>query len=284
MNMKRSVLFLAAVLAVTLASGQIPKPGWVLSDMLERQSGVVNYTNEKFDFGRFPSHRRIGDVFDLGDTTVYKQYMYGATVRDKTGAEVATVRFQDQRQIFRQDTAVFISVHNPFLEISASCYLAPDASDDAIRRAADSLASLREYPAESHLLPAGQDAVSYALQYLFARSGYATEPLFGPRTYFVSGNGMRMIEYCCDRVGKMKIGSDIERFVRKARFAEDCIYVCEPSAEGRSPIVFFWCDGKFWAKIGMCQYMSWESVESVWRHDKRMPRIHAYRLKERWTK
>lgn len=275
-----SVLALLCLAGHT-ASAQLPMPGWLFSDLLELQAGVAEYTDELFDFSRFPVRRSIGEHFELRDTVNFegRKHIYDVGVCDRSGCRVARMRFQDEMQITRRDTLVSVSAFNPRLTVIASVYLAPDASDRQIARAVDSLRTLRELPEEARIFSADQDALSYALQYLFARHGYDPAPLFTPQSCYPGDR--ELLERCCERVGTMKIGSDIGRFVRRARFDEECIYLCESESPARSPLLFFWCDGKFWGKPrgGISQYKSWPSFEGVWRHDKRMIRVVAYRLK-----
>ena len=77
----------------------------------------------------------------------------------------------------------------------------------------------------------------------------------------------------------MRIGGEIERFARKAEFSDEYIYLLEGNGERKMPVAFFCSDGKFWAKIGPCQYLSFDSVISVWRHDKKTTHVGVYRLK-----
>lgn len=283
MMMKRISLLLAACAAAAAASAQIPMPGWGLSDVIERQSGVVNYTYEKFDFDRLPTPRRLTEFLRLKDTVEYKLHIYHVTVCDDAGP-VAHISFQQDPQVARkeQDSVTFVSTANPWLQITATANLPLDATDAAIARTVDSLRNIRVAGEGLELLPANQDGVSYALEYLFARAGIDTDPLLTWRTYVFGSEGSTLIGYCCDRVKRTKIGDDIERFARKAKFEEDVIYVLAGNEAMKNPIVFFWCDDKFWAKIGPCQYLSFDSVISVWRHDKRATHLDAYRLKERF--
>lgn len=278
--MKRILLFFAALAAAFAASAQIPKPGWVLWDVYQRQCGIADYVNEKFDFSRFALRRDLSEWLTAGDTVEYKQYIYDVAVRD--GREtVARFRVQAARQIGQpRDTVRRVYVHNPHLEMSISASLPPDASDCRLTAALDSLWNVRCLPDDpADVLPAEQDDFSYTMQYLFARSGIRTDPIFSWQTCVGASDRALLLDRCCERTATFRVGSDIERFARRMRFDEECVYACSPSKEGRRPLFFFFCDGKFWLKIGMGEYVSYDSFESVWRHDKHMPRIAAYRLK-----
>lgn len=283
--MNATYRFLAATaLCVSAAAGhaQIPMPGWSLSEMLEAQCGVANYTYEKFDFSRFPLRRKITEWLQPGDTVLYKRYIYDVEIL-AGDTPVGTVRFQSGEQVTR-DTVTFVSVANEYLQASVHTYLAPDASDAEVARAADSLRAVRTFKEETEITPANQNGVSYALQYLFARSGIDVEPLLSWRNLLLGSADNGFFDHCCERVQRLKIGGDIERFARRTRFSEEYLYVLENSDPHRSPIAFFRCGGKFWMKFGMSQYTSYESVISVWRHDKKAAAISAYRLRERFRK
>lgn len=275
---------LTAALCGAAATGyaQIPMPGWSLSDMFEAQCGVANYTYEKFDFSRFPLQRNLSEYVHLGDTVRYKKHIYDAAIRDSEGP-VGTMRFQSRVQVTR-DTVTFVSAANEWLEVSVSVYLAANATEAEVDRAVDSLQALRTFSEDTDILPANQDGVSYALQYLFARSGIDAQPVLSWRNLLLNEAGDSFFDYCCERVRRMKVGSDIERFARRMRFSEEYLYVLENSDPRRSPIAFFRCDGKFWMKLGMSQYTSYDSVISVWRHDKKAAAISVYRLRERFRR
>lgn len=278
--MKPVFLSFAALLLSFAAEAQIPKPGWVLSDVYQRQCGIDDWRNEKFDLSRFALRRDLSQWLTAGDTVEYKTYVYDVAVRD--GREtVARLRVQAARQVGEPlDTVRRVYVDNPHLEMSLSASLPPDASDDRIEAALDSLWNVRELPdAPANILPADQDDFSYAMQYLFARAGIRAAPIFSYRTLFGASDRARLLGRCCERAATWRIGSDIGRFMRRMRFDEECVYCCIPSKEGRRSLFFFCCDGRFWVKVGMCEYVSYDSFEAVWRHDKRMPRIVAYRLK-----
>lgn len=281
--MKHLFIALAACFAAVSATAQIPMPPWGLSEAMEQQCGVMNYTNEKFDFSRLPMHRKISEFLRLGDTVQFKKYLFDVDILD-AGGKVAQLRFQGDPQVVRKDTdtITFIAADNTWLQVNTLAYLPLDASDDRIRHAVDSLKDIRTIIDGMEILPTNQCAVSYALQYLFGRAGVDTEPLFSWQTYLCSDEAAALFGYCCEPVRKMRIGGDIERFARKAEFPEEYIYLLEGNGARRMPIAFFCCDGKFWAKIGPCQYFSFDSVISVWRHDKKTTQIGVYRLKEKF--
>lgn len=281
--MKRILILLAACAVAVPAAAQIPMPGWDLSEVIERQCGVVNYTYEKFDFDRLPTPRSITEFLWLRDTLEYKPRIFHATISDADGP-VARVTFQQDPQVSRnvQDSVTFISAKNAWLQLSAIVYLPLDAPDADVARAIDSLRGLRVPTEGMELLPADQDGISYALEYLFTRAGIDTDPLLTWRTYVFGTDSRKLLDYCCEQIRRTKIGDDIERFARRAKFDEDTVYVFEGNAALKNPIVFFWCDGKFWTKIGPCQYLSFDSVISVWRHDKRATHMAAYRLRDRF--
>lgn len=287
--MKRILLILATCLCMAAVHGQIPMPMWVLTKALEAQCGVAEYTTEKFDFKRLPTTRKIADYLWLRDTASFKKYLYKVDICDGQGV-VAQLGFQDSVQVSPMaDTALFVSARNAFLEVSLNKYLAPDAPEEEIARTVGELQhmrpSLEELVSQDEigLLPAHQNGICYGLQYLFARNGIDASPIFGWDTIVRSDNdGVKeLIGRCCDRVQVQKIGKDIERFARKAKFSEDYMYVCEGSDDQRrAAVVFFFCDGKFWSKVGMSQYTTYDSVISVWRHDKKATAVVAYKLKD----
>lgn len=278
--MKRMLLAFAALLPYLAADAQIPKPGYVLSDVYQRQCGIADYVNEKFDFSRFAVRRELSEWLTTGDTVEFRKHIYDVAVCDASGP-ISRLRVQSARQIGEpRDTVRRVYVHNPGLEMTLIASLPADASEAMCARALDSLWNVRELPDDPvDVMPAEQDDFSYAMQYLFARSGISSEPIFTWKTLVAASDRFRLLDRCCDRTATFRIGSGIERFLRRMRFDEDCIYGCESSKEGGRPLFFFFCDGKFWCKVGLCEYVSYDSFESVWRHDKKMPRIVAYRLK-----
>ncbi len=133
------------------------------------------------------------------------------------------------------------------------------------------------------VLPAAQSAFPYALQYLLARARIDASPILNYRTTIWREEVAPLLEAVCRRRGKaMRIGRNIERFARKARFETDCIYALV-DADGTMPLFFFYVDGKFWLKYrGMCQYVTLASFEDVWRHDKEATQVVAYVLQPRF--
>lgn len=267
-HMKHLFIALAAGFAATFAAAQIPMPAWELSEAVERQSGVMNYTNEKFDFRRLPMHRSISEFLHPGDTVQYRTFLFDVTVCD-AGGPVSQLRFQSDPQVVRKeaDTVTFVAADNAWLQVVALAHLPLDASDELVRHAVDSLKDIRTITDGMDILPAKQCGMSYALQYLFGRAGIDAEPLLSWQTYLSSDKAAELLGYCCEPVRKMRIGGDIERFARKAEFSDEYIYLLEGNGERKMPVAFFCSDGKFWAKIGPCQYLSFDSVISVWRHD-----------------
>ncbi len=274
------------MLIVLSGSAQIPMPGWTLSDAMEAQCGVVNYTNEKFDFGRLSMPRSISDFFHLRDTLVNpeRKNIFRTRIYDNGGDEVALLTLQRDPQVARNDTTTFVSANSQWLQVTTFVHLVPGASQPEIDRAVDSLRNIRILPEGADILPAHQDGISYALQYLFARRGVDTSVIFNWETYLSGAdNKAAILGYCCDKQKELKIGSDIERFARKAKFSEEYIYVCVgPNANRNFNVAFFYCDGKFWAKIGASQYLSFDSVISLWRHYKDADRIACYKLKDKF--
>ena len=279
-HMKHLFIALAAGFAATFAAAQIPMPAWELSEAVERQSGVMNYTNEKFDFRRLPMHRSISEFLHPGDTVQYRTFLFDVTVCDAWGP-VSQLRFQSDPQVVRKeaDTVTFVAADNAWLQVVALAHLPLDASDELVRHAVDSLKDIRTITDGMDILPAKQCGMSYALQYLFGRAGIDAEPLLSWQTYLSSDKAAELLGYCCEPVRKMRIGGDIERFARKAEFSDEYIYLLEGNGERKMPVAFFCSDGKFWAKIGPCQYLSFDSVISVWRHDKKTTHVGVYRLK-----
>ena len=101
-HMKHLFIALAAGFAATFAAAQIPMPAWELSEAVERQSGVMNYTNEKFDFRRLPMHRSISEFLHPGDTVQYRTFLFDVTVCD-AGGPVSQLRFQSDPQVVRKE-------------------------------------------------------------------------------------------------------------------------------------------------------------------------------------
>lgn len=282
--MKRLLLIIAACFAATGILAQIPMPKWVLSEAYEAQCGVANYVNEKFDLKRLPADRVITDFLWLKDTASTKKYIYKASICDVQG-EVAQLGFQSDTQVSRNsDTITFVSTCNPYLEVSLNKYLPIDASEELIARTVDSLKNIRLSADElvaagAGLLPARQNGFSYVLQYFFARHGIDASPLFMWQTMVMSPDDRKLMAYCLEKAEKMKIGKDIERFARKVTCTEEYLYAFEvPEGAQTAPTWFFYRDGKFWAKIGMSQYKSYDSLISVWRHNKKSPALIAYKL------
>lgn len=171
-HMKHLFIALAAGFAATFAAAQIPMPAWELSEAVERQSGVMNYTNEKFDFRRLPMHRSISEFLHPGDTVQYRTFLFDVTVCD-AGGPVSQLRFQSDPQVVRKeaDTVTFVAADNAWLQVVALAHLPLDASDELVRHAVDSLKDIRTITDGMDILPAKQCGMSYALQYLFGRAG-----------------------------------------------------------------------------------------------------------------
>lgn len=275
--MKRLFLFSAVLCVVSVpAAGQLPLPGYLLSDVVERQVGVAHYTNELFDFSSLPAASPIDRFLVLRDTVRFKEYIYDVAVCDAAGC-VGRVRFQDDVQIVRRDTITRVFVTNPQMHVTLCGCLPPDATDAQVAWTVDSLRQVRAFADEPDIQPTNQNGLSYALQYLFARHGIDSQPVFGDKTYVLRTDESAMLDYCCDCVKRLRVGADIERFARKAIFDEEFLYVGE-GPQGRRAW-FFYHDGRFWMKFGPCQYLTFNDVISVWRHDKSMTHIAAYRLK-----
>ncbi|MFR5980231.1 MAG: hypothetical protein ACLUGV_02425 [Alistipes shahii] len=168
-HMKHLFIALAAGFAATFAAAQIPMPAWELSEAVERQSGVMNYTNEKFDFRRLPMHRSISEFLHPGDTVQYRTFLFDVTVCD-AGGPVSQLRFQSDPQVVRKeaDTVTFVAADNAWLQVVALAHLPLDASDELVRHAVDSLKDIRTITDGMDILPAKQCGMSYALQYLSA--------------------------------------------------------------------------------------------------------------------
>ena len=183
-HMKHLFIALAAGFAATFAAAQIPMPAWELSEAVERQSGVMNYTNEKFDFRRLPMHRSISEFLHPGDTVQYRTFLFDVTVCD-AGGPVSQLRFQSDPQVVRKeaDTVTFVAADNAWLQVVALAHLPLDASDELVRHAVDSLKDIRTITDGMDILPAKQCGMSYALQYLFGRAGIDAEPLLSWQTY-----------------------------------------------------------------------------------------------------
>ena len=206
-HMKHLFIALAAGFAATFAAAQIPMPAWELSEAVERQSGVMNYTNEKFDFRRLPMHRSISEFLHPGDTVQYRTFLFDVTVCD-AGGPVSQLRFQSDPQVVRKeaDTVTFVAADNAWLQVVALAHLPLDASDELVRHAVDSLKDIRTITDGMDILPAKQCGMSYALQYLFGRAGIDAEPLLSWQTYLSSDKAAELFGYCCEPVRKMRIG------------------------------------------------------------------------------
>ncbi len=280
--MKRILLFCVALLPCLAADAQIPKPGFLVSEIIHRQCGIADYRNERFDFARFPLRRDLAGLFAPGDTIRHNTYVLDIAIRDASDS-IAGYRVQSPVQVGEpRDSVRNVYVHHPAFECTIKAALPADASDAAIARAVDSLHAVRTLPDDNRgiLCAADQDDFSYAMQYLLSRHGICAEPIFTWQTTVPSVDSRAaLLDRCCDRAATLRVGSDIERFVRRTRFDEACIYACQPSKEGGRAIFFFYVDGRFWCKRGFTEYVSYDTFESVWRHDKGMRRIVAYRLK-----
>ena len=233
-HMKHLFIALAAGFAATFAAAQIPMPAWELSEAVERQSGVMNYTNEKFDFRRLPMHRSISEFLHPGDTVQYRTFLFDVTVCD-AGGPVSQLRFQSDPQVVRKeaDTVTFVAADNAWLQVVALAHLPLDASDELVRHAVDSLKDIRTITDGMDILPAKQCGMSYALQYLFGRAGIDAEPLLSWQTYLSSDKAAELLGYCCEPVRKMRIGGDIERFARKAEFRTSISTCWRETGSGR---------------------------------------------------
>ena len=219
-HMKHLFIALAAGFAATFAAAQIPMPAWELSEAVERQSGVMNYTNEKFDFRRLPMHRSISEFLHPGDTVQYRTFLFDVTVCD-AGGPVSQLRFQSDPQVVRKeaDTVTFVAADNAWLQVVALAHLPLDASDELVRHAVDSLKDIRTITDGMDILPAKQCGMSYALQYLFGRAGIDAEPLLSWQTYLSSDKAADQLRIEHPEAQIIAGGTDVLVQVREGRRA-----------------------------------------------------------------
>lgn len=281
----RKILLLAASFAVGLAAvqAQKPAPAYLFSEVLMRQCGIADYTHEKFDFSRLPTNRTISSFWELRDTVRHPEKRHLISARIFAGGEpLTTLRWQLSSEVVRKDTVTKLFVYNDALECTLVHNAAPGISDAEAARLRDSMARLTalEDP-DGHLLsilPAEQGGGAYALQYLLARAGIDAAPIFSYRTTLWNED-LRPLLGRVLRPGKaMRIGSDIERFARKARFEEGCVYSLVTENETRTPLFFFRADGKFWLKYGASQYVTVPSIVEVWRLCRQATKVVPYTL------
>ncbi len=283
--MKRFVILLAAIAAALTADAQKPMPAFLLSDVFLRQMGVAEYANEKFDFDRFAPDRPVARWWRLCDTVQdpEKKHLMSALLREGE-RPLIRLRWQLSSEVVRKDTVTNLYVYNDALECTLCHHAAPDIDDAEAARLRDSMVRSTLFPtSDRSVLPAAQSAFPYALQYLLARARIDASPILNYRTTIWREEVAPLLEAVCRRRGKaMRIGRNIERFARKARFETDCIYALV-DADGTMPLFFFYVDGKFWLKYrGMCQYVTLASFEDVWRHDKEATQVVAYVLQPRF--
>ncbi len=294
--MKRLFLLAAAFVAEAAATqlqAQKPMPAWLLSEVYMKQSGIAEHTNEKFDFARFARPRTIAAYWELRDTVQHpeKRHLMSARIFE-AGEPLTTLRWQLSSEVVRKDTVTNLYVDNDALECTLCHHAAPgipDAEAVCLRDSMARITTLQELGCKLEpdaqalsILPAEQSGAAYALQYLLARAGIDASPILTYRTTFWHGDLPPLLDRVL-RPGKpLRIGSDIERFARKAHFSEDCIYAL--SLPDRTPprVWFFFADGRFWMKFGICQYVSLPSVIDVWRHCKEATRIIPYTLDPRF--
>lgn len=233
-HMKHLFIALAAGFAATFAAAQIPMPAWELSEAVERQSGVMNYTNEKFDFRRLPMHRSISEFLHPGDTVQYRTFLFDVTVCD-AGGPVSQLRFQSDPQVVRKeaDTVTFVAADNAWLQVVALAHLPLDASDELVRHAVDSLKDIRTITDGMDILPAKQCGMSYALQYLFGRAGIDAEPLLSWQTYLSSDKAAELLGYCCEPVRKMRIGGILSVLPARLNFRTSISTCWRETGSGR---------------------------------------------------
>lgn len=284
--MKRFVILLGAIAAALAAHAQKPMPAFLLGEVLLRQIGVAEYANEKFDFGRPAPARDIRTYWQLCDTVrdPEKKHLMSALLKEGD-RPLARLRWQISSEVVRKDTVTNLYVYNDLLECTLIHHAAPDIGDAEAVRLRDSMMRSAARPtSDCNVLPAEQEALTYALQYLLARAGIDASPILNYRTTVWREEHASLLEAVCVRRGKaMRIGRDIERFARKARFGTECIYALVEE-DGSMPLFFFCADGKFWLKYrgGMCQYVTVSSFVDVWRHCRRARTIVPYGLHPRF--
>ena len=294
--MKRLFLLAAvfAVEATTMPSqAQKPMPAWLLSEAYMKQLGIAERTNEKFDFTRFPQPRTIAAYWELRDTVQHpeKRHLMSARIFE-AGEPLTTLRWQLSSEVVRMDTVTNLYAFNDALECTLCHHAAPGITDVEAARLRDSMARIPTLQAlecdlvpdalAMSILPAEQSGAAYALQYLLARAGIDASPILTYRTTFWREDLPLLLDRVL-RPGKpLRIGSDIERFARKARFSEGCIYVLSQPGHTPPRVWFFFANGRFWMKFGICQYVSLPSIVDVWRHGKEATRIVPYTLDPRF--
>ncbi len=283
--MKRFLILSAVIAAALTARAQKPMPPFCLSEMLLRQLGVAEHTNEKFDFGRYAPDRDIRAFWQVCDTVQDPERMHLISALLKEGDRpLGRLRWQPSSEVVRKDTATNLYADNDALECMLCHHAAPGIDDAEVARLLDSMGRSTLPPtSELGLLPARQDSFSYALQYLLAQAGIDASPILNYRTMIGREEIVPFFEALCVQRGKpMRIGRDIERFARKARFDEGCVYALL-GTEDSVPTFFIYADGKFWLKFrGMCQYITLLSFVDVWRHDKQATKVVACVLRSRF--
>lgn len=294
--MKR--LFLLAALfvaeaAATQLQAQKPMPAWLLSEVYMKQLGIAEHTNEKFDFTRFPRSRTIAAYWELRDTVQHpeKRHLMSARIFE-AGEPLTTLRWQLCSEVVRKDTVTNLYAYNDALECTLCHHAAPGIPEAEAARLCDSMAritTLQELGCELEpdaqamsILPAEQSGAAYALQYLLARAGIDASPILTYRTTFWREDVPPLLDRVLRPGRALRIGSDIERFARKAHFSEGCIYALSQPDRTPPRVWFFFADGRFWMKFGICQYVSLPSVIDVWRHCKEATRIVPYTLDPRF--
>ncbi len=269
--MKRFFL-LAAALAVGLAAvqAQKPMPAWSISEIFAKQAGITEHTNEKFDFSRLATQRSILSCCEVRDTVRHPDKPHLISVGIFAGGRrLTTLCWDDSEEVVRKDTVTKIYADNDVLECILCHSAAPGISDAEADRLRDSMRRMTVLEdTDAHrrsFLTAIQSGGAYAVQYLLTRAGIDASPLFGYRTNLRNEDLMPLFGPLLKAGRAMRIGSDIERFARKARFEEGCVYGMVTDDAGRAPQLFFYADGKFWLKYGACQYMTLTSIIDVWR-------------------
>lgn len=268
--MKRLFLLTTAfVVGLAAVQAQKPMPAWNISEMIAKQSGIAEHTNEKFDFSRLPTRRSILSCWEVRDTVRNPEKPHQMSVRIFAGGRpLTTLRWDDSEEVVRKDTVTNLYAENDALECTLCHKAAPGISDAEADRLRDSMrrmTALTDPDGSRKFLPALQSGDAYAVQYLLTQAGIDAAPLFNYRTTLWMEDLASLFGPLLKAGKAMRIGSDIERFARKARFEEGCVYGMATNGSERPPRLFFYADGKFWLKYSACQYMTLPSIIDVWR-------------------
>ncbi|MFR4236202.1 MAG: hypothetical protein ACLT1W_07795 [Alistipes onderdonkii] len=200
--MKHLFIALAAGFAATFAAAQIPMPAWELSEAVERQSGVMNYTNEKFDFRRLPMHRSISEFLHPGDTCSTGR-SFSTSLSATPGARSRNCASRVTRRSCAKKRIRSLS------SLRTMSWLVSRRSAHCPRRigragsACGGFAEGHPHDYRRHGHSPGQTVrMSYALQYLFRQGGNDAEPLLSWQTYLSSDKAAELSAIAANLSGR----------------------------------------------------------------------------------